>query len=149
MEPLRFTVRWADLDANRHVRNTAYSEYGTDARLQYLVANGFSPDTFERRRFGPVIFREEIRYRREVLFGDRFDVELRLGGLAPDGSQWRILHRFLRSDGKEAASLVVEGAWMSLETRRLVAPTPDLVEILRKLPPGEDCAELPSLLAQR
>jgi acyl-CoA thioesterase FadM len=35
-----------------------------------LQAHGFSQAEFERHRFGPVMFREEIRYRREIVFGD-------------------------------------------------------------------------------
>jgi acyl-CoA thioester hydrolase len=144
----RFEVRWADVDANRHLRNTAYSEYATHARLKYLVSCGFDPGTFERLRFGPVIFREEVRYRREIGFGDSFDIDLRLGGLADDGSQWRMVQRFRRADGVEAARLVVEGAWINLDTRRLVSPTAELLSALRRLPADEDSCVMPSLLEQ-
>jgi acyl-CoA thioesterase FadM len=33
----RFEVRWADLDGNRHVRNTAFSEYATHTRFRLLA----------------------------------------------------------------------------------------------------------------
>lgn len=58
----RFTARWADLDANRHLRNTLFSEFATHTRFRLLQAHGFSQAAFEARRFGPVMFREEIRY---------------------------------------------------------------------------------------
>jgi acyl-CoA thioesterase FadM len=94
----------------------------------------------------PVIFREEVRYRREIGFGDSFDIDLRLGGLADDGSQWRMIQRFRRADGVEAARLVVAGAWINLDTRRLVSPTAELLAALRGLPAHEDSFPLPSLL---
>ena len=65
-----FTVRWSDLDANRHVRNTAYSEFATHARLSLLAAKGFDLTRFEKLRFGPVIFHDEARFRRELMFGE-------------------------------------------------------------------------------
>jgi acyl-CoA thioesterase FadM len=66
----QFEVRWADLDGNRHVRNTAFGEYATHTRFRLLAAHGFDQAQLEGLRFGPVMMREEIRYRREVLFGD-------------------------------------------------------------------------------
>ncbi len=35
-----FEVRRADLDGNRHVRNTAFSEYATHTRFRLLAAHG-------------------------------------------------------------------------------------------------------------
>ncbi|MCP4204821.1 MAG: acyl-CoA thioesterase [bacterium] len=56
-----FHVRWADLDPNRHMRNTAYLDYATEVRFAYLAENGFPQARFAEDNFGPVIFREEIR----------------------------------------------------------------------------------------
>ncbi len=64
----QIVVRWQDIDANRHLRNTAYSEFATDTRFRYVAALGYTQERFEALRFGPVILREDIRYRREVLF---------------------------------------------------------------------------------
>ncbi|HEV3051869.1 MAG TPA: acyl-CoA thioesterase, partial [Longimicrobium sp.] len=66
----RFEVRWSDLDGNRHVRNTAFSEYATHTRFQLLASHGFDQARLRAMQFGPVMMREEIRYKREVLFGD-------------------------------------------------------------------------------
>src|SRR5690606_20487658 len=85
----RFRVRWSDLDANRHVRNTIYSEFATQTRFRLLESHGFPQARFEELRFGPVMFREEIRYRRELLFGEEATVDVRFAGIAEDGSLWR------------------------------------------------------------
>ena len=126
-------VRWADLDANRHVRNTAYSEFATHARLRFLASRGFSPERFTRIGIGPIFFREETVFRREVHLGDSVTIEVLSDGLAPDVSRWRVVHRVVRTDGEEAAHVTVEGAWLDLSARKLAIPPDDLAEALRQL----------------
>ena len=105
----QFSIRWADLDANRHVRNTIFSEFATHTRFRLLEANGFPQARFESLHFGPVMFREEIRYRRELVFGDEATVSVIAAGLSDDGSQWRVHQEVTRADGKQAAVLRSEG----------------------------------------
>ena len=141
-----FTVRWSDLDANRHARNTAYSEFATHARLSLLASKGFDLARFEKLRFGPVIFHEEARYRRELLFGDRVRVNVLVGGLADDGSRWRFEHEVERADGTLAATLMLEGAWIDIDTRKLVRPANELLEVMRALPRPERFEVLRSVI---
>lgn len=144
-----FEVRWADLDGNRHVRNTAFSEYATHTRFRLLAAHGFDQAQLEELRFGPVMMREEIRYRREVLFGDALQVTVRCAGLSSDGSHWRVHQDVLRSDGKDAAILTIQGGWIHLDTRKLVIPPAELAAVLQSLPRTRDYEELPSLIRRR
>ena len=146
--PFRTTieVRWADLDGNRHVRNTAFSDYATQGRLRYLDSRGFTPDLFIRLGVAPIFFREETLYRRELRLGDTVTVELRSDGLAPDASRWRVIHTILRDGEQEAALVTVEGAWIDLAARRLVPPPPDVADAMRSLAPTETFAELKSVL---
>jgi len=145
----RFEVRWADLDGNRHVRNTAFSEYASHTRFQLLAAHGFTPEKLEALRFGPVMMREEIRYRREVLFGDTLSVNVRCAGLSPDGSHWLVRQEVRRSDGKDAAILVIQGSWIHLDSRKSIAPPQELSTLLPELPRADDFVELASLLWRR
>lgn len=142
----RFPIRWSDMDANRHVRNTIFSELATHTRFRMLEANGFPQARFEALRFGPVMFREEIRYRRELVFGEEATVNVLFAGLSEDGSQWRVHQEVARGDGKQAAILTIDGAWIQLDTRRLVAPPPELLELLRGLPRTGDFEELRSVI---
>lgn len=141
-----FTVRWSDLDANRHVRNTIFSEFCTHTRFRLLEEHGFTQASFEALRFGPVMFREEIRYRRELGFGDEITVSVLFAGLSTDGSQWRVRQEVTRSDRKQAAVLTIDGAWIHLDSRKLVAPPSDLVELLSGLPRTDDFEVLRSLV---
>jgi acyl-CoA thioester hydrolase len=138
----RFQVRWADLDMNRHMRNTAYSEYAIDVRIAFLEAHGFPMAEFARRGLGPVIQREEATYSREIRPGDSFGIDYRVAGLAPDGSRWRVEHRVVRGDGKIAAVIRVEGVWLDLAARRPVPPPPELLEALRQVARTPDHQQL-------
>ncbi len=145
----RFEVRWSDLDGNRHVRNTAFSEYATHARFRLLGAHGFDQARLQALGFGPVMMREEIRYKREVLFGDALVVTVRCAGLSADVSQWRVHQDVLRADGREAAVLTIQGGWMDLDTRKLIAPPAEFAAILQALPRTRDYEDLPSLIRRR
>lgn len=144
-----FEVRWSDLDGNRHVRNTAFSEYASHTRFQLLAMHGFSPEKLESLRFGPVMLREEIRYRREVLFGDTLHVDVNCAALSSDGSHWRVCQEVHRSDGKSAAILTIQGGWIDLDSRKAAAPPGELSAVLQRLPRVNDFGELPSLLRRR
>ena len=49
-----FSIRWSDLDANRHVKNTIFSELATHTRFRMLESHGFGQNKFEALRFGPL-----------------------------------------------------------------------------------------------
>jgi acyl-CoA thioester hydrolase len=143
----RFVVRWSDLDANRHVRNTIFSELATHSRFRMLESHGFSQEHFERLRFGPVMFREDIRYRREIHFGEEVLVNVLIDGLSPDGSHWKVRQEVLRAENmKQAAVITIDGAWLHLDGRKLVAPPQELLEILGRLRRTSGFAELRSVM---
>ncbi len=142
----RFAVRWSDLDANRHVRNTVFSEFATHTRFRLLEAHGFPQARFESLRFGPVMLREEIQYRRELTFGQEATVSVVAAGLSEDGSHWRVQQEVRRGDGKPAAVLRIDGAWIHLDSRKLIAPPGDLLALLAGLPRTGDFEVLRSVL---
>ncbi|HEX9307496.1 MAG TPA: thioesterase family protein [Anaeromyxobacter sp.] len=137
-----FTVRWADCDANGHMRNTAYSEYAIDVRIAFLSEHGFAFDQFLASGIGPVLLREEIDYLRELKLGESVEVDFRQLGHTADGSRFRLQHDFTKSNGKQAARLVLELAWMDLSTRRLAPPPEPLGRAMALVPRGEGWAEL-------
>lgn len=139
-------MRWSDLDANRHVRNTIFSEFATHARISLLEAHGFAQVRFEALRFGPVMLREEIRYRRELVFGEEATVNVLFAGLSEDGSHWLAHQEVTRADRKQAAVITIDGAWLDLDRRKLVAPPPELLELLQSLPRTSDFKVLRSML---
>ena len=139
-----FHVRWADLDSNAHMANTAYLDLCVDVRMMYFAENGFPATEFDRRRIGPVVSRDEIDYHRELRLLEPVSVNFALAGISDDGSRFRIRNEFFRQDGKLAARVTTHGGWLSLDSRRLVAPPPELNDILSALTRTEDFEDLPS-----
>jgi acyl-CoA thioester hydrolase len=139
-----YTVRWADCDANGHMRNTAYSEYAIDVRVEFLAEHGCGFDVLQASGFGPVLLREEIDYLRELKMGESVTVDFRQLGMTADGSRWRVCHDFTRADGKPCARIVLDGGWMDLRTRRLAPPPPVLGTSLEQAPKDAAWVELPA-----
>jgi acyl-CoA thioester hydrolase len=51
---------WADMDFNSHMKNTAFLDKAADVRMMFFGENGFAAEEFARRRFGPVVMKDEI-----------------------------------------------------------------------------------------
>jgi acyl-CoA thioester hydrolase len=126
-------VRWDDIDANGHAGNTAYSVYATDARLTHFAEHGFTVARLNEMRVGPVLFTEELSYRRELHLGDTITTTVELAALSPTGHRWAIHHRILRADAL-AATVHVTGAWIDLDRRKLIDPPAVLLAVLDSLP---------------
>ncbi len=145
-----YTVIWADIDLNGHMRNTAYSEYGTHTRVSYLAAHGFTAARFRELGLGPVLLTEELAYRRELHLDDAIVVDFRMAGLAEDGSHWRVAHDLyhVAADGTRtlAAHMELDGGWLDLHARRLTRPPEALVAAFRALPQTEPFAVLRPLV---
>lgn len=137
---------WGDMDANAHMANVAYLNKCVDARMSFFGQNGFPVTEFARRRIGPVVRRDEIEYFREVALLEPLTVTMALGGAATDGSRFRLINEVLRADGQLAARVRTEGGWLDLTTRRLIAPPPEILAALQRLPRSADFEDLPSSL---
>lgn len=140
-----FVVRWADCDANAHMRNTAYSEYGTDVRIAFLAEHGFGFEQFFEEGIGPVILREEIDYLREVRLGEPVTVDFTQLGLSPEAARFKLAHDFTKGNGKPAARVVLSGGWMDLRSRKLVPAPEALARAIRAVPKAPGFESLPPL----
>jgi acyl-CoA thioester hydrolase len=128
------TVRWSDLDANGHLRNTAYSELATEARLAFFAEHGFALKRFRDLGIGPVILAERSTYCREVRPGEQLTVDFVVAALSPDASRGTVESRIRKPSGEAAAVVAVDAGWLSLERRRLVAPPEEVAELLLSAP---------------
>ena len=129
-----FTVRWADCDANGHLRNTGYSEYAVEVRMAYLVEHEFGLAELRQHGIGPVLLREEIDYLRECHMGEELTVTFAVVGLSPDGTRFKMVHDVWKPNGKQAAHIVVLGGWLDARVRRLTPPPDALREAFEKAP---------------
>jgi acyl-CoA thioester hydrolase len=143
-----FVVRWSECDANGHLRNTAYSEYGIETRLACMTDNGFPFSRMLKHGIGPVIQREEIDYLRELHMGDTVEVDMKALGASPEGGRFKISHDFTLPDGKRVARIVLRGGWLDHRHRRLTAPPPELRRVMESLEHAEPWEELPPIKRQ-
>lgn len=137
-----FEVRWSDLDANFHVRHSAYADYCASARVFCLADNGFPLHKFAAVQIGPILFKETLAYLRETPANTRVKVNMMIAGRSADGRKWRIRHELFRTmDGVKVAQVDVEGAWMSTALRKIVVPPPDLAAAFDTVARTADFAE--------
>ncbi|MGH8397026.1 MAG: acyl-CoA thioesterase [Gammaproteobacteria bacterium] len=136
-----FSVRWADLDPNGHLRHTAYMDYAAQARVGFLNDYGFTLERFQKLHIGPVLFREETQYLNEIRANERISVTAEVTGLSSNGKHWRIRHKIFRDNGELACIVNIQGAWLDLVERKVVAAPAELQGIMRKWPRSEDYAE--------
>ncbi|MGE5626372.1 MAG: acyl-CoA thioesterase [Bacillota bacterium] len=137
----RFLVRWADLDPNAHMRHSAYADYGAQARVGFLAENGFGLHHFHKLHLGPVLFREDLKYLREIRANEEIRVTCEAAGLSPNRKHWRIRHRLYRQDGELACIIDCQGAWFDLASRKVVPAPPELEAVMQKMPKTADYAE--------
>jgi acyl-CoA thioester hydrolase len=134
-------VLWSQIDANRHMRHSAYADFAAQARLVMLEALGLSPTKLLDSGIGPVLFREELFYLREVVLNDQIKVTCELRKSRADGSRWSIRHELFRGDGTKAAIVDVDGAWIDMEKRKLTSLPTVLNELFNKAPHSIDYIE--------
>ena len=61
-------VRWADMDAFRHVNNTIYLKWAEMARIEYLTK--YITGSLDNITLGPILSRQDVRYIFPVKFPD-------------------------------------------------------------------------------
>jgi acyl-CoA thioester hydrolase len=120
-----------------------YYDWGAMARITLLESKGVGLAWMVANSIGPVLFREEGRFLRELRFGDQLTIDVQIGGASADGRKWRMRHHIVRG-ADVAATIEVDGAWLDLRARKIVAPPEDLVRAFAHVPRAEDFALLPS-----
>ena len=136
-----YDVIWADLDANAHMRHTAYMDYAAQVRLAWLFEMGFSIERLAKAGVGPILFTESTSYRREVRGGERIEVQLELTGLSANRKHWRFRQPILKQGAELAAVVEVQGAWLDLRARKVAPPPPELLAAVEAWPRAAGFAE--------
>ena len=131
-------IRWADIDANRHLRHSVYYDYGASMRMTALTGGGLSMQRLEELRMGPILFREEAIFKREIHFEDMITIDVHLVRARQDFARWSLRHHFTKGDGTLAAIINIDGAWIDLDRRKLAIPDPFIIGVFGKFPKAED-----------
>jgi acyl-CoA thioester hydrolase len=127
-------IRWADIDQNRHLRHSVYYDYGAMMRMNVLYSNGLTTQKLEELKVGPILFREEAIFKREIKLEDHITISVELLKSTEDYARWSLRHHFIKEDNTLAAILTIDGAWMDLEKRKLTVPDNFVREVFAKFP---------------
>jgi len=134
-------IRWADLDPNFHLRHSVYYDYAAYCRICFLEEHGLSVSLMEQLHFGPILFREEAVFRKEVRWGDKLTIDLQLTKSRKDFSRWSIRHQLFKNENLLSAVITVDGAWINTKERKLATPPAHITDVFGKMPRSVDFIE--------
>ncbi|MES2454220.1 MAG: thioesterase family protein [Bacteroidota bacterium] len=120
-------LRWADLDPNFHLRHSSYYDLAAQERIDILNEYGITIQMMQEEHVGPVLFKEQCEFKREIHLNSKIHIETKLLKMKQDGSFWIIQHEFLSEENKLHALLKVEGSWIDTLKRKLARPVPEFI----------------------
>lgn len=139
----QLSFRWSDLDPNFHVRHSAYYDFGAQHRIEILESLGLTMKVLQMNHIGPILFREECVFRKEIKLSDIIFMQTKVSKLKADASRWSIVHEFQNEESQICATITVDGAWMDTKLRKIANPTPELaVKALSSFPKSDDFVSL-------
>jgi acyl-CoA thioester hydrolase len=115
-------IRWSDLDPNFHLRHSCYYDFGAYCRMAFLTEQGITPAAMMQHHTGPIIFREECVFKREIKFGEAIEINVKLDKVSADYRKWTMVHEIWVNGSTLAAILTIDGAWMDTAQRKVTAP---------------------------
>ena len=118
-------IRWSDLDPNFHLRHSVYYDFGAFSRIAFFTSNGITPEVMMQHNIGPILFREECIFKKEIRFEDKVAINIKLSKTKADYSRWTIVHEIFKNNDILAAIITVDGAWLDTQKRKLSVP-PDV-----------------------
>lgn len=133
-----FDIRWSDIDANRHLANSAYVNFMSHTRMGYMIENGFGQKEMTQYNLGPVMFREQLFFFKEAFQGKPITVTFELGGASEDGTFFKFVHNFYDHKGRNLARGMMQGAWIDLKTRKTTPFPKELMKMLDNAPRTPD-----------
>jgi len=130
-------IRWSDLDPNFHVRHSVYYDFGALIRMEFLNAHGLTPQVMMQHHFGPVLFREEAKFMKELHFGDSLTMNLTATSLRKDYAKFSMLHEIKKGE-TVCATVEVDGAWIDTIKRKLTIPPQVGIDMIESMPRSAD-----------
>jgi len=131
-------IRWSDLDPNFHVRHSVYYDFGAYIRMCFLTEKGLTPTVLVQHHLGPILFREECLFKREISFGDKVTIDVVLKKASKNYSRWTMQHHVYKDNETVSAIITIDGAWIDTERRKLTVPSELVTPVFEQLPRVED-----------
>lgn len=134
----QFHARWADCDFNGHMRHSAFNDYGAHIRVSMFEDFGLPIERLMASRLGPVLFREETKFYKELRLNEAFTIDCVVKKMRPNGKVWMMQHRIHNDQQVLSAEIIVEGAWMDLDKRKVATPSKEFMDVINTFPRAED-----------
>lgn len=131
-------IRWSDVDANFHLRHSVYYDLGAFVRISFLAEHGLTTALMQEMNIGPVLFREECIFKREIHFNDKVSINVQLLKCTHDMRKWTMIHQITKNGDTLSALLTVEGAWMDTQARKLTFPPDSFIKVFELIPRAEN-----------
>jgi acyl-CoA thioester hydrolase len=91
------------------------------------------------QHIGPILFREEALFRKEVRPDDELFITVAVTKLRRDASRFSFRHELIRArDNAVCAIMNIDGAWIDTQLRKLTAPPASVLELMENAPRAED-----------
>jgi acyl-CoA thioester hydrolase len=135
---MEMQVRWADLDPNFHLRHSVYYDWGASCRIEFLAKLGFTGEIMQRFQVGPIIFREECIFRKEIRMSDKVSIDLKTIAAKKNYSRFSMQHTIRKNGDIVSAILTVDIAWLDMQRRKLAVLPDELQQLLNKSPIADD-----------
>lgn len=131
-------IIWSMTDANGHLRHSAYADLAAQARLGAMDQIGLTKALF-KQKIGPILFREELVYLRELRLSEQVKVSAEIIKIRPDYSRFYVKSTIYRaSDGTKCAEVTVETALLDLTLRKIATAPEDTIPLFNQLPKSVD-----------
>jgi len=127
-------VRWSDIDPNFHLRHSVYYDWGALSRIEFLNKYGLTAYEMMKQQFGPILFREESVFKKEIRLGDNVTINLELLKAKKNNSRWTVQHTIMKNGDTVSAILTVDGAWIDTMKRKLTAPPAEAAYVFDQMP---------------
>lgn len=131
-------IRWSDMDPNFHVRHSIYYDWGAFCRIGFLYDHGLTEEVLSQYQIGPILFREECVFKKELRFSDRVEVNVLLLKCKKDGTRWSMVHEIWKNESVLAAVVTIDAAWIDLGKRKLGTPPQVVVDGFTAMPKSPD-----------
>lgn len=132
-----FEIRWSDIDANKHLANSAYTNFMSQMRVLAFCHAGLTMEEMTKLNLAPVVFYEHTYYFKEIR-ESTVVVSYELAGLSDDGMFFKFYHNFYDANGKNLAFSEMLGAWMDFNERKLVSLPQDYIISTNRLSKSSD-----------
>ena len=137
------SVRWSDLDPNFHVRHSVYYDFGAQHRVEILEKLGLTMRIMQEQNFGPILFREECVFRKEIRQNTKVFINTKVGKISDDASRWTLIHGLKNEKEELLATITVDGAWMDTKLRKIANPTPQIaIDVMNLMPKSDNFTQL-------